>query len=221
MSRVLISKRAELDTITMQRRPNYYHYHKKMLLKIAKRSILQRQQRPDVAGWVINRSVQQQNMTQFHSSACVALHCKQYVPLIANRTEGTLFMVPASTHTQRTFHTATSPSGTDSHVLFSTRWGKFTSQDDARRQVARLSAEERGHLEKAIKDLKERSEETQSEPPSWNQLKLCKAVQYNKLCDYMYFLFLFIVCYQNALPFIGFGFLDNVIMISVVRRESL
>ena len=25
-----------------------------------------------------------------------------------------------------------------------------------------------------------------------------------------------VVCYQNALPFIGFGFLDNVIMICVV-----
>ena len=171
MSRVLVSKRAALDTITMQRRPNCYHHHKKMLLKTAKRSI-QQQRGP---GWEIIR-VQQQNVKQLHSSSSI-FHCKQYVPLIVSRTKGTLFMAPASTHTQlRTFHTATSPSGTDSHVLLSTRWGKFTSQDDARRQVARLSAEERGHLEKAIEDLKKRSEETQSEPPTWNQLKLCKAV---------------------------------------------
>ena len=29
------------------------------------------------------------------------------------------------------------------------------------------------------------------------------------------------MCYQNALPFIGFGFLDNVIMISVVSNREV
>ncbi len=184
MSRLLISERAALDTITMQRRPpNCCHHHKKMLLKMTKRSIHQYQQGPVVLGWAINRvqQQQQQNMKQLHFSSSIALlHYKQCIPLIAGsiKTEG---MAPclSSHRTQRTFHTATSPSGTDSHVLLSTRWGKFTSQDDARRQVSRLSAEERGHLEKAIEDLKKSSEETQSEPPTWNQLKLCKAVPPN------------------------------------------
>ena len=185
MSRVLISKRAALDTITMQRRPpNCCHHHKKMLLKIAKRSIHNhQQQRPFISGWAINRVTvqQQQNMKQLHLSSSTALHhCKQCVPLIAgSETEGVAlgpWLSNRSTQ-QRTFHTATSPSGTGSHVLLSTRWGKFTSQDDARRQVARLSAEERGHLEKAIEDLKKRNEDTQSEPPTWNQLKLCKAIK--------------------------------------------
>lgn len=74
------------------------------------------------------------------------------------------------------FHTATSP-GSDSHVLLSTRWGRFTSEDDARRQVAELSAEERLHLEKAIEEMKMRKEEKvekESVPPTRNQLKLCK-----------------------------------------------
>ena len=169
MSCVLTSKRAALDVITMQRRPSCYRHHKKMLLKIVRRSI---QQGPGVSVGAINQ-LQQQNLKELQSSPCFALHCRQCVSLITSRIEGTLFIGPAST---RTIHTATSPSGTDSHVLLSSRWGKFTSQDDARRQVARLSAEERGHLEKAIQDLKERNEEAQSEPPTWNQLKLCKAV---------------------------------------------
>lgn len=74
------------------------------------------------------------------------------------------------------FHTATSP-GSNSHILLSTRWGRFTSEDDARRQVAELSAEERCHLEKAIEEMKRHKEdkvEKESEPPTWNQLKLCK-----------------------------------------------
>ena len=182
MNRMLTSKRAALDTITMQRRPNYCRHQKKMLLKIAKRSVHQ-QDRPLVAGWAISTAVVQQQLTmkELHSfSPCVSLHCKLYAPLVTARTGGTPFIsttLAANSHTiQRTFHTATSPSGTDSHTLLSTRWGKFTSQDDARRQVARLSAEERAHLEKAIEDLKERSEMTQSEPPTWNQLKLCKAM---------------------------------------------
>lgn len=185
MSRVLISKRAALDSITMQRRPpNYCHHHKKMLLKITKRNIHHHQQQGPIAlGWAINRLQKQQNIRQLHLSSSTALHCKQCVPLITGsiKTEGVApdpYLSTRSTQL-RTFHTATSPSGTGSHVLLSTRWGKFTSQDDARRQVARLSAEERGHLEKAIEDLKKRNEDTQSEPPTWNQLKLRKAVPLN------------------------------------------
>ena len=34
-------------------------------------------------------------------------------------------------------------------------------------------------------------------------------------------IFFLLVCYQNALPFIGFGFLDNVIMISVVSSNRV
>ena len=175
--RMLISKRAALDVITMQRRSNCYHHHKKMLLKITQRSI---QQGPGVAVGAINQ-LQQQNSKELHSSSCLTLHCKQCVSLIISRTKVTLFRASAST---RTIHTVTSPSGTDSHVLLSSRWGKFTSQDDAHRQVARLSAEERGHLEKAIEDLKKRSEEAQSEPPTWNQLKLCKGVLQIMAIDY-------------------------------------
>ena len=174
MSRVLISKRAALDTITMQRRPNCYHHHKKMLLQRISRSI--RQQNPAAVAVTTVNKLQQQNLKELHSSSSVALHCRQCVSLsliTSKTTKGTPFMAHTST---RTFHTAASPSGTDSHVLLSTRWGKFTSQDDARRQVARLSAEERAHLEKAIEDIKKRSEEEQSQPPTWNQLKLCKTM---------------------------------------------
>ena len=39
------------------------------------------------------------------------------------------------------------------------------------------------------------------------------------VCDYTFILC--VVCYQNALPFIGFGFLDNVIMISVVSNREV
>ena len=179
MSRVLISKRVALDSITMQRRPsNCCHHHKNMLLKITKRSIHHQQQGLFVQGWAINRLQQQQNTKQLHLSSSTALHhSKQCVPLIAgSRTKRVAACLNTRSTQHHTFHTATSPNGTGSHVLLSTRWGKFRSQDDARRQVARLSAEERGHLEKAIEDLKKRSEETQTEPPTWNQLKLCKAV---------------------------------------------
>ena len=36
------------------------------------------------------------------------------------------------------------------------------------------------------------------------------------ICDSGIYHFCFAVCYQSALPFVGFGFLDNVIMITVV-----
>ena len=84
--------------------------------------------------------------------------------------------VPLKSESTRRFHTATSP-GTDSHTLFSTRWGRFTSEDDARRQVARLSVEERSYVEKAVEEMKRRNKEKlerDGEPPSWNQLKLRK-----------------------------------------------
>lgn len=158
MSHLLIPRRVTLDLITMQRSSNCCH--QKMLLRVARRSIL----RP---GKVINQQQMQQN-NDFHSSSNV---CKQFVSLTRKREIPSFASI-------RAVHTATSPS-TGTHVLLSTRWGRFTSQDDAQRQVAQLTAEERSHLEKAIEDMKKRNEEkleTEMAPPSGHQLRLCKII---------------------------------------------
>ena len=110
----------------------------------------------------------QQNSTSRRCGYCLSISRHQTL----TRNERT----PAQFVSRYAFHTATSP-GSDSHILLSTRWGRFTSEDDARRQVAELSAEERFHLEKAIEEMKRHKEEKvekESKPPTWNQLKLCK-----------------------------------------------
>ena len=105
------------------------------------------------------------------TSSTGCLGCKQLTAL-----SKTAKSVPVLFAHTCTLHTAISP-GADSHVLLSTRWGRFTSLDDARRAVAQLSLEERVHLEKAVKDINKLNEEklvSETEPPSWNQLKLRK-----------------------------------------------
>ena len=41
------------------------------------------------------------------------------------------------------------------------------------------------------------------------------------LCNFVVFVVLFTVALHNAIPFIGFGFLDNAIMIIAVSIEKL
>ena len=110
-------------------------------------------------------------------NCCVGSHCGSHLCCKHSLTSRKLAKrVPVSLTNTCAFHTAASP-GSDSHTLFSTRWGRFTSLDEAQRAVAQLSTEERVHLEKAINELNERNvEKSESEviPPSWKQLRLCK-----------------------------------------------
>lgn len=170
--------RAALDVITMQQRPTvcfHRHHRRKMLLKIFKKSV---HQSSCPARESVVRTTNQllcQSLKELHFPSSISLHCKQCTSRSTRWTiDGNLFNMASGSTWRKRFHTAVSSTGTGSQVLFSTRWGKLTSQDDARRRVARLSAEERTHLEKAIEDLKRRSEEADSEPPTRNQLKLCK-----------------------------------------------
>ena len=175
MSRVSSSRRAALDVITMQRRSTVYS--QKMSMRLTKRSVqLLRQMAvmEQLQHTVINRG-----SSSFSPSTWACCHCKQYATFSKNG--GTPFEFVTY---RRMIHTAVSPSGSMSQVLFSTRWGSFISEDDARRQVAQLSAEEQDHLEKAIEEIKKRNEEKlekESEPPSWKQLKLCKTHRWYKL----------------------------------------
>ena len=107
-------------------------------------------------------------------------------------------------------HTATPSS------LLSSRRGTTTNLEDARQFVASLTSSQRSTLETAMQELKTKEDVTTSqEAPTWNQLKLC--MWFHLYCECLTILtYLLVVCYQHALPFIGFGFLDNVIMITVV-----
>lgn len=156
MRNVLISKKMALDVI-MQRSSTFCR--DKTMLKISRTLHLD----------LVVKLQQNSTNRSGHCSPCVSI-CR-HLTLVA-RNERT----PAQFVSRGAFHTAISP-GSDSPLLLSTRWGRFTSEDDARRQVAELSAEERFHLEKAIEEMKRHKEEKmerESEPPSWNQLKLCK-----------------------------------------------
>jgi len=83
---------------------------------------------------------------------------------------------------------------TSAHLhSLSSRRKKLLTEEGARNWVASLSRPERNNLERALQE--ERPSEGVAEAPSWHQLRL--------------------LCYQCALPFIGFGFLDNFIMITV------
>ena len=174
MSHVSSSRRAALDVITMQRRSTVYS--QKMSMRLTKRSVhLLRQMAvvEQLQHTVINRA------SSFSPSTWACFHCKQSATF--SKHGGTPFEFVTY---KRMIHTAVSPSGSMSQILFSTRWGSFMSEDDARRQVAQLSAEEQGHLEKAIEEIKKRNEEKlekEGEPPSWKQLKLCKTDRLYKL----------------------------------------
>lgn len=227
MSRVLISKRVALDIVAMQRTrqsitSGSLHHRKTLLLGVARSSI--QHLRPAGELEENRDSVFFSSSSSSSSSTKLCFHCKQSVTQTRNGGIPNHFV-----SMRRGFHTAASP-GSDSQVLFSTRWGSFTSHEDARRQVAQLSDEERNHLEKAIADLKKVNEEKlerESEPPTWKQLRLRKTISllwqpcYSINNSHVFFSPTHIVCYQNALPFIGFGFLDNVIMICVVSNSKL
>jgi hypothetical protein len=74
---------------------------------------------------------------------------------------------------------------------------QLATQEGAHEFLSSLSPAQRSNLSSALQKIRSLPER-ELEAPSWKQLRL--------------------LCYQNMLPFIGFGFLDNFIMITVADR---
>jgi hypothetical protein len=88
---------------------------------------------------------------------------------------------------------------THSSAVVSNYRKQLATQEGANEFLSSLSETQRSHLGSALVREEERENgRTEVMPPSWKQLRL--------------------LCYQNMLPFIGFGFLDNFIMITVADR---
>ncbi|CAI7993794.1 Transmembrane protein 65 [Geodia barretti] len=88
---------------------------------------------------------------------------------------------------------------THSSVAVSNYRKQLATQEGANEFLSSLSGTQRSNLGSALVREEERENgKTEVVPPSWKQLRL--------------------LCYQNMLPFIGFGFLDNFIMITVADR---